>query len=108
MSISLDILTLIGTPSNRRSTFGYCVLIGGNLVSWKSNKHSLVAQSSVEVEYQAMTLATCELVWIKQLLRESKFREIDWMQLLFDNQAALLLSHQIQYFMRGKSTLRFM
>ncbi|KAF3617174.1 putative nitric oxide synthase [Capsicum annuum] len=63
-----------GSPSNRRSTSGYCVLVGGNLVSWKSKKQSVVARSSAEAEY-------CELVWIKQLLRELKFGETGKMEL---------------------------
>ena len=32
-----------GSPSDRRSTFGYCVLVGGNLVSRKSKKQNVVA-----------------------------------------------------------------
>nr|CAN63917.1 hypothetical protein VITISV_019573 [Vitis vinifera] len=44
-----------GSPTDRRSTFGYCVFIRGNLISWKT-------------EYRAMTLATCELIWLKHLL----------------------------------------
>nr|XP_009795432.1 PREDICTED: uncharacterized protein LOC104242127 [Nicotiana sylvestris] len=40
-----------GSPSDRRSMFGYCVLVGENLVSWKSKKHNVVARSSAEVEY---------------------------------------------------------
>lgn len=29
----------------------YCIMIGVNLVSWKSKKHALMAKSSVEAEY---------------------------------------------------------
>lgn len=78
-----------GSPTDRRSTLGYCVSGGGNLVSWKSKKQNVVARSSAEAEYRAMAEATCELIWIKQLIQELKFCGTQQMKLYCDNQAAL-------------------
>jgi len=59
-----------GNSLDRRSTTGYCMLVKGNLVSWKSKKQSVVARLSAEAEYRAMASATCELIWLKHLLAD--------------------------------------
>ena len=89
-----------GSPSDRRSTSGYCVSIGGNLISWKSKKQNVVARSSAEAEYRAMTLATCELVWLKQLLQE--LLDVTQMTLICDNQVALHINSNPVFHERTK------
>ncbi|RVW59650.1 Retrovirus-related Pol polyprotein from transposon RE2 [Vitis vinifera] len=79
----------VGSSTDRRSTSEYCVFIGGNLISWNSKKQDVLTRSSAEVEYRAMALATCELIWLKHLLRKLKFGKDEQMKFICDNQAAL-------------------
>ncbi|XP_068483246.1 uncharacterized mitochondrial protein AtMg00810-like [Phaseolus vulgaris] len=55
---------------DRRSTTGYCTFLGGNLVTWKSKKQSVVARSSDEAEFRAMAQGICELLWLKIILED--------------------------------------
>ena len=60
----------------------------------------MVARSSVEVEYQAMALATCELMWLKQLFRELRLYESEPMKLISDNQVTLHIASNPAFYER--------
>ena len=77
------------SKEDRRPTSRYCVFVGGNLVSWKSKKQSVVSQSSAESEYRAMTQSVWEIMWLHQLLMEVGIKTPVPAKLWCDNQAAL-------------------
>ena len=56
--------------TDRRSTSGFLIYFGNNLISWSSKKQPTVARSKTEVEYKVITNATSEILWITSLLRE--------------------------------------
>ncbi|KAJ1574914.1 hypothetical protein NDA15_001091 [Ustilago hordei] len=53
----------------RRSTSGSVALVYGNPVAWKSATQKCISLSAVEAEFIAATEATCEVLFLKQLLR---------------------------------------
>ena len=82
-----------GDQTNRRSALGYFTFVGGNLVTWRSKKQKVVARSSAEAEYRGMAHGVCELLWIRNVLKDLRIKYREPMDLHCDNKAAIEIAH---------------
>ena len=57
-----------GDLDDRHSTTGNVFLMAGGPISWLSKKQAVVALSTSEAEYVALSSATQEVVWLRKLL----------------------------------------
>ncbi|CAL9006757.1 unnamed protein product [Prunus brigantina] len=74
-----------GCPNSRRSTTGYVITLGTNLISWCSKKQPTVSRSSTESEYRALSHACAKTNLLCSLLHELGVRLQFLVQLFCDN-----------------------
>jgi transposase InsO family protein len=80
-----------GDLDDRKSTSGVLFFLGNNIVSWSSQKQSVVAQSSCEAEYIAAGAGACQGVWLSRLIGELSGKAPAKFRLLVDNISAIAL-----------------
>ena len=81
-----------GCPDTHRSTFGFCVFLGDNLVSWSAKRQPTVSKSSAKVEYRGVANVVCKTCWIHNLLLELQCLIPTATLVYYDNVSAIYLS----------------
>ena len=85
----------------RRSLTGYVFTVGSCAVSWRATLQSVVALSTTEAEYMAVSEACKELIWLKGLYAELCGVN-SYTNLYCDSQSAIYLTKDQMFHERTK------
>ncbi|XXQ39383.1 Reverse transcriptase Ty1/copia-type domain-containing protein [Plasmodiophora brassicae] len=77
-----------GNQDDRKSTSGYLITVNGNTISFKAKAQQCTALSSSEAETIALTLTAQEVLWLRDVLAELGFPQIEPTTIFCDNVGA--------------------
>lgn len=87
---------------SRRSTTGYVFMINDSAITWRSTRQKTVALSTTEAECMAACEGSKECIWLRQLLADVGYKQMEATQLNIDNQAAIRLLNNPELHHRTK------
>ena len=76
----------------RRSYSGYCLMLNGGAVSWKSAQQTSVATSTAEAEFVSASKCSDEVLWLRRILADVGSPQLHPTPLMEDNRACRALS----------------
>ena len=90
-----------GCLDSRKSLTGFVFTAFGTAISWKASLQKVVALSTTEVEYIALTKAMKESMWLEGIAKELKIQD-EVITVHCDNQSAIDLSKNFVHHERTK------
>ena len=89
----------VGCSDTRKSTFRYLFLLADGAISWKSGKQSVIATSTMEVEFVACFEAIVQSLWLHNFIGGLGIIGIisKPMRIYCDNAAAIFFSKNDRY-----------
>ena len=91
-----------GSVDDQKSTSGYVFHMGSGAISWASKRQSTVALSTAKAEYVAATVAACQAVWMRRMLRSLGQEQAKVTVIFCDNSLAIALSKNSVFHKRTK------
>jgi lysophospholipid acyltransferase (LPLAT)-like uncharacterized protein len=83
-----------GQQDTRRSTAGFMLMFNGAVIHWWSRTLKVIALSSQDAEYMALSDSSREVIFVRQLLEALGFRVSGSTDLHCDNNGAMALANK--------------
>lgn len=80
---------LAGDSKDRKSNSGYFFKFHGATIGWASRKQTLVAHSTAEAEFVAISEAAKEAIWIERILKDFGQTIVTPIEMMEDNQSCI-------------------
>ena len=76
---------------------GYVAILGGGAIAWSSKKQQMIALSTTEAEYMALTKGAKQLIWLWCFIWELGIDQSQLTSLHSNNLGAITLSQDVTY-----------
>jgi hypothetical protein len=92
-----------GDDETRKSVSGFCFTLSGAAITWTSSQQSVIALSSCEAEYVALSTAAQQAIYLKNLMDSANIQlDQEPITILEDNQSCITLANDWIFRKRSK------